>query len=181
MSRFNEHGLTPQQELFAQQVVSGKSLSDAYRVAYPRSLKWSQSTVHAESSRMASHHKVAARVRSMQAVSAEVAIFKDADILREIKSLALVDIGGIVGDGGEFKMLHELSPELRAAVASFKIDKDGVIEYKFWNKLEALEKAMKHRGLYEKDNDQQANPLRELLDSLGGAVIGVSSGKSRKK
>ncbi len=180
MSRFNEHGLTPQQELFAQQVVSGKSLSDAYRVAYPRSLKWSQSTVHAESSRMASQHKVATRVRSMQAEAAEVAIFKDADILREIKALALVDIGGIIKEGGVFKMLHELSPELRAAVASFKIDKDGVVEYKFWNKLEALEKAMKHRGLYKEDNTQKSDPLRDLLESLGGAVIGVSSGKARQ-
>jgi hypothetical protein len=39
---------------------------------------------------------------------------------------------------------------------------------------------MKHRGLYKEDNTQKADPLRELLDSLGGAVIGVSSGKPRK-
>jgi hypothetical protein len=63
----------------------------------------------------------------------------------------------------------------------FEVDKGGVVKYRCWNKLDALEKAMKHLGLYEKDNDQQANPLRELLDSLGGAVIGVSSGKPRKK
>lgn len=180
MSRLNEHGLTPQQELFAIGVVSGKSLSDAFREAYPRSLKWAQKTVHEKASSLMANGKVSARVRAMQAVSAEIAIFKDADLLRELKALALADIGGIVWDDGRFKLLHELSPEIRAAVASFKIDKDGTIEYKFWSKLDALEKAMKHRGLYEKDNKQKVDPLRELLDSLGGAVTGVSSGKPRK-
>lgn len=181
MSRFNEHGLTPQQELFAAEVVSGKNLSDAFRKAYPRSLKWAQKTVHEKASALMANSKVSARVRAMQASAAEIAIFKDADLLREVKALALADIGGFVNEDGTFKRLHELSPELRRAVASFKIDKDGGIEYKFWSKLDALEKAMKHRGLYKEDNTQKADPLRELLDSLGGAVIGVSSGKARTK
>jgi phage terminase small subunit len=179
MSRLNEHGLTPQQETFAQKVVSGETLSDAYRASY-KTGKMAEKTIHECACRVASSHKVAARIRAMQAAAAEIAIFKDADLLREVKALALADIGGIVNEDGTFKRLHELSPELRRAVASFKIDKDGVIEYRFWSKLDALEKAMKHRGLYKEDNTQKADPLRELLDSLGGAVIGVSSGKTRK-
>lgn len=179
MSRYNEHGLTPQQEVFAQKVVSGETLSAAYRAAY-KAGRMSAKTINEAASRIAAGSKVAARIRAMQAASAEVAIFKDADILRELKALALADVGGIVSDDGAFKRLHELSPDLRRAVASFKIDKDGVIEYKFWSKLEALEKAMKHRGLYKEDNTQKADPFREMLDSLGGAVLGVSSGKSRK-
>lgn len=178
MSRFNEHGLTPQQETFAQKVVSGETLSDAYRAAYRNKMTAKQ--IHEEASKLASHPKVAQRVRAMQAASAEIAIFKDADILREVKAIALADVGGIVDGEGRFRRLHEIPLELRRALASFKVDKDGVIEYRFWSKLDALEKAMKHRGLYKEDNTQKADPLRDLLDSLGGAVIGVSSGKARK-
>nr|WP_248595540.1 terminase small subunit [Candidatus Accumulibacter phosphatis] len=175
----NQYELTPQQENFAQEVVSGETLSDAYRASY-KTARMTAKQIHEEASRLAANPKVATRLRAMQATAAEIATLKAADILREVKALALADIGGIMNEDGQLKLLHELPPELRRAVASFEVDKDGVVKYRFWNKLDALEKAMKHLGLYEKDNDQQANPLRELLDSLGGAVIGVSSGKSRK-
>ena len=179
MSMTNQYELTPQQENFAQEVVSGETLSDAYRASY-KTARMTAKQIHEEASRLAANPKVATRLRAMQATAAEIATLKAADILREDKPLALADIGGIMNEDGQLKLLHELPPELRRAVASFEVDKDGVVKYRFWNKLDALEKAMKHLGLYEKDNDQQANPLRELLDSLGGAVIGVSSGKSRK-
>jgi len=179
MSMTNQYELTPQQENFAQEVVSGETLSDAYRASY-RTARMTAKQIHEEASRLAANPKVATRIRAMQAAAAEIATLKAADILREVKALALADIGGIMNEDGQLKLLHELPPELRRAVASFEVDKDGVVKYRFWNKLDALEKAMKHLGLYEKDNNQQANPLRELLDSLGGAVIGVSSGKSRK-
>ncbi|MEF8734824.1 MAG: terminase small subunit [Candidatus Accumulibacter meliphilus] len=180
MSMTNQYELTPQQENFAQEVVSGETLSDAYRASY-KTARMTAKQIHEEASRLAANPKVATRIRAMQAAAAEIATLKAADILREVKALALADIGGIMNEDGQLKLLHELPPELRRAVASFEVDKDGVVKYRFWNKLDALEKAMKHLGLYEKDNDQQANPLRELLDSLGGAVIGVSSGKSRRK
>ena len=179
MSMTNQYELTPQQENFAQEVVSGETLSDAYRASY-RTARMTAKQIHEEASRLAANPKVATRIRAMQAAAAEIATLKAADILREVKALALADIGGIMNEDGQLKLLHELPPELRRAVASFEVDKDGVVKYRFWNKLDALEKAMKHLGLYEKDNNQQANPLRELIDSLGGAVIGVSSGKSRK-
>lgn len=180
MSRFNEHGLTPQQEKFAQKVVAGSTLSDAYRDSY-RAGEMTAKQIHEESSKLGSHPKVAQRVRAMQAASAEIAILEGAQVLREVKMLAHSDIAGLVGPDGKFKLPQELDEATRAAVASFEIDKGGVIKYRFWSKTDALEKAMKHLGLYEQNNKQKADPLRELLDSLGGVVVGVSSGKSRRE
>ncbi|MBN8514514.1 terminase small subunit [Accumulibacter sp.] len=179
MSMINEYGLTPQQENFAQKVVSGETLSDAYRASY-KTGRMTAKTIHEAASRVAADSKVAARLRMMQAAAAEIATLKAGDTLREVKALALADVGGVMNEDGSFRRLHELPTELRRAVAYFDIDKDGVIKYRFWSKLDALEKAMKHLGLYEQDNRQKADPLRELLDSLGGAVVGVSSGKSRR-
>lgn len=180
MSRFNEYGLTPQQEIFAQKVVAGETQADAYREAY-KARRMSEKTIHEEASRIASHHKVAARVRALQGAAAERAVLKGADVLREIKRIALSNIASLWdAENSRFKLPHELDADTSAAVASFEIDQNKVIKYRLWSKLDALEKAMKHLGLYERDNAQQTNPLRELLDSLGGAVVGVSSGKSRR-
>lgn len=79
------------------------------------------------------------------------------------------------------KRPHELGEEVAATVATFDVGPDGTVKYRFWDKNAALEKAMKHLGLYERDNGQQPKPLRELLDSLGGVVVGVASGKSRRE
>lgn len=76
--------------------------------------------------------------------------------IKEVSRLAFVDPRKIINDDGSIKRLHELDDDTAAAVASFEIDKDGVIKYKFWDKNSALEKAAKVQGLYEKDNNQQA-------------------------
>jgi phage terminase small subunit len=80
-------------------------------------------------------------------------------ILAEVAKLAHSDIAGIMATDGKVKLPHELDAVTRAAVASFKIDEYGRIEYKFWDKNTALEKAMKHLGLYEKDNAQKPAAL----------------------
>lgn len=179
MSRFNEHGLTPQQEAFARERAKGANQSDAYRAAYKVGTS-SNKTINENASRVASDAKVEARVRALQAASAVVAILQGADVLKEVRRLAFSSVKGFFKEDGSVRMPHELDDATAACVASFETTEVGV-KYKLYDKNTALEKAMKHLGLYEKDNDQQANPLRELLDSLGGAVIGVSSGKSRKQ
>lgn len=79
--------------------------------------------------------------------------------IREVARLAFSDPRNIVHANGTVKKLHELDAETAAAVASYEVDKDGVIKYKFWDKNSALEKAAKVQGLYEKDNDQKNSPV----------------------
>jgi len=172
MSRFNEHGLTPQQEAFAVAVAAGSNLSDAYRKAYPRSLRWVPETVHEAASRMAANSKVSARVAALRAAAEKVSTLEAARVLDEIAKLAHSDIAGVWHEDGRVRLPHELDPATRAAVASFEIDAKGVIKYRFWDKNAALEKAARHLGLYEKDNKQKTDPLQSLLDSLSGNVIG---------
>jgi phage terminase small subunit len=156
MSNKNENGLTPLQEVFAQTMVIGNvSQSDAYRHAYPKSATWKPDTVHQAASRLMSHSKIRARIAFLQKKSAETVGLEASKVLEEVRRLAHSDIAGIMTADGKVKLPHELDPVTRAAVASFKIDEYGRIEYKFWPKNDALDKAMKHLGLYEKDNAQQ--------------------------
>ena len=58
-------------------------------------------------------------------------------------------------DNGEPKPIHEIPPEARQSLRGYKRDKDGVVEFKFPEKTAVREQAMKHFGLYERDNKQK--------------------------
>ena len=172
MSAKNEHGLTPQQEVFAQGVARGKSLSEAYRAAYKAS-KMKPETVNDAASKLMANPEITHRVRQLQSAAADRAELDAAEIIREIRRVAVSDIGGIMYPDGKVKLPHELDPATRAAVASFKIDEYGRIEYKFWDKNSALEKAAKIKGLFREDNKQKTDPLAALIEGLRGNVVGA--------
>lgn len=167
MSSRNEYGLTPQKERFAQLVGSGLSLAQAYRQAYPASQKWKPDSVHQKASTLMSDVKIAARVGQIQAIGAEKAGLNAADIASEIRRLAFSDIGGIMHPDGRVKLPHELDPATRAAVASFKIDEYGRIEYKFWDKNTALTNGAKITGMFKEDNNQKVPPLVGMVRLVG--------------
>ncbi|MBU3654274.1 MAG: hypothetical protein FGM44_14450 [Limnohabitans sp.] len=167
--------LTPQQERFALEVASGKSQVDAYRTAY-KAGNMKASTIYETASRLMAEPKIAALVSDIKRAAADRAELEATEMMREIKRVALSDIAGIMHDDGRVKLPHELDPATRAAVASFKIDEYGRIEYKFWDKNSALDKAAKILGLYELDNKQKSDPLVDLLASLSGNVLGPAQG-----
>lgn len=154
--RRNENGLTSQMEAFAQTVSVGDgSQSDAYRKAYPKSVNWKPDTVHQAASRLMGNGKIRARIADLQKKNAETAGLRAGKVLEELRRMAHSDISGIMHADGRVKLPHELDAATRAAVASFKIDEYGRIEYKFWDKNSAIDKAMKHLGLFNEDNSQK--------------------------
>lgn len=163
--------VTPSQEAFARGVGAGLTQAEAYRQAYPKSQKWKAEAVHQQASRLAALPQVASRIAELQAAAAAAAGLDRARVLREVALLAHSDIAGIMTAEGKVKLPHELDPATRAAVASFKIDEYGRIEYKFWDKGSALDKAMKHLGLFEKDNKQKGDALAELFALTSGNVF----------
>lgn len=176
MSAKNEHGLTPQQEKFCQEVVKGSSLAEAYRVAYPRSQKWADSAVWSQSSQLRADGKVSQRVALLAQKVEEKFTIDTSQLLREAHRLANSNVANIMWPDGKVKLPHELDPDTAAAVASFKIDEYGRIEYKFWDKNSAQERLFKHKGLFEVDNKQKADPLVDVLKALGGNILGPGRG-----
>lgn len=180
MSVKNEHGLTPPQEKFAQLVGGGKPAAEAYREAYPKSVKWKDEAVRVNASKLLADANVSLRVSQIQQAGARLAELDAAEVASEIKRVAFSDIAGIVkvvGGKTVIRLPNELDAATRAAVASFEIDEFGRIKYKFWDKNSALDKAAKILGMYEKDNKQKSDPLVELIKGLGGNVIGVAGGE----
>ena len=166
--------LTPKQEKFAQEVASGKNQSDAYRIAYPACHAWKPSSVHEHASALMANSKVRARYEELTKAAAEVALLEVAAVLRQVRDICCSDIAGIMHADGRVKLPNELDAATRAAIKSFKIDEYGRIEYHFWDKNAALDKAMKVLGLYREDNKQKSDPLTSLLQRLPGNVFGVT-------
>lgn len=82
-------------------------------------------------------------------------------LIREAGRIALSDPTKLIGPNGKMLALHELEADMAAAVSSIKINKDGEIEYKLWDKNSAQERLFKHLGLFSEDN-RQRNPLADL-------------------
>jgi phage terminase small subunit len=86
-----------------------------------------------------------------------------ASIARDIR----FDPARLVHEDGRPKQLHELDPDTRLALRGFKMEpvkrRAGKgrqvigykVEWKFPEKIAAREQAMKHLGLYERDNKQK--------------------------
>ena len=91
--------------------------------------------------------------------------------LEEIAHISFFDPRKLFNSDGTFKNPDEWDAETAAAVASFEtVEKSSgrsagdepnirVTKVKLWDKNAALEKAMKHLGLYEKDNAQRGPEL----------------------
>lgn len=74
--------------------------------------------------------------------------------LREVARIAYADPRRLFDANGRPIPLHELPEEVAATIASYEVWPDGRVKIKFWSKVEALDRAMRHAGLYERDNKQ---------------------------
>lgn len=155
-------GLTKKQEMFAVAVAKGSTASDAYRNAYNAG-GMKPNTVHVKASELLKSGKVAARIEALRAPALRKAELSVERTLEEVAALSYSDIGHMLESNGTLIPLAEMDPKVRRAISSieFVTDKDGArtTKIKLWDKNSALEKSMKHQGLFEKDNAQ----VRESL------------------
>src|SRR5207249_11095304 len=99
--------------------------------------------------------------------------------LREAARLAFCDIGRLFDENSKLKDLKEWDEETAAAVASIDVveefrgkGKDRrlvgyVKKVKFCDEIAALDKLMKHLGLYEQDNAHVPTPLPPTFVIVG--------------
>lgn len=171
MSAKNEHGLTPQQERFAVEVAMGATLTAAYRMAFPRSKLWKDSSTWSKASNLAAVGMVSARIEALRTEAGVAAAVSIERMLVELARLAFSDPRKLVDKNGKLLPLHELPDDIAAAVASVEVDEYGKVKYKLWDKGAAQDKLAKHLGLYDKDNRQKTSPLAELARALMGNVV----------
>lgn len=115
--------------------------------------------------------RVRALIDEMTASAAQISGLSLERTLQEVARLAYADPRRMFRPDGTLIPVHEMDDDVAATVASFEHEtkvtdgEDGigtiarVAKLKTWDKNAALEKAMKHLGLYERDNAQRGENL----------------------
>ena len=141
--------------------------------------------------------EIARRQGEIEAKSNEVAVktlqetgASTARVLQEITALAFSDIGEVMdfsGDNPKLKAAKDISENTRRAISSVKVKRytEGageaareveVQEFRFWDKLTALEKLGKHLGMFkeEKISIETVEALLALLPARLASDVRVS-------
>lgn len=146
--------LTPQREAFALGLASGLSQAEAYRAAYPRSLKWKDESVWQKASRLAADAKVRARVEELGQKAAKA---NEVTVERIVRELALIAFGSKKAvmtwgpRGVNLKDSETLTDDEAALVAEVKETTSatgGSLSLKTHDKVKALELLGKHVGMF---------------------------------
>lgn len=95
--------------------------------------------------------------------------------LLEVARIAYADPKHLYRTDGSLIPIAELSDDVRATVASVEVDviRTGsrivgeTTKLKLWNKVDALQMAMKYFGLFERDNTQRAQNINVQIALIG--------------
>lgn len=150
--------LTPKQEAFATAIAAGATQAEAYRKAYPASLKWAPNAVHSKASTLAGNAKVQERVRELTSKAAAANEVTVERVLREVARLAFVDLRKAYNEDGTLKKPTEMDDDTAAALAGIDVtsmqigddENPGSLvtkKLKTFDKKGALELCMRHLGM----------------------------------
>lgn len=147
----NAKGTTEQRhKLFIAAYLSNGHNASAAAIAAGYSAK----TAHAAGHRLMKDPRVAKRLAAIAERVSQRAELTIERTLREVARLAYFDPRSLYRPDGSLKNPGEWDEDTAAAVSSLELADEGH-KVRFWDKNAALEKAMKHLGLFERDNAQQ--------------------------
>lgn len=172
--------LTPQQELFAQNVASGKNQSEAYRIAYPKSLKWKDKSVWELASVLSANTKVSSRIQDLQASHAKRNEMTIDKVLKMMAEWLEFDPLDLMDENDCVKSMKELAPEVRRSLASIEVvelwsgsgenkHKTGELKkIKFYDKTKVADMFMKKFGQYIENRNVKFDTadLQHIADIL---------------
>ncbi len=165
-------GLTPKQERFCIEYMKSANPIASYRQSYDAAGS-SDATANRRAQELLADSAIAARIKELRDAAAMAAAVTQGQVLAEVARLGLSDAGALFDACGDLLPIKDLPIEIRACIASVEIDDriegagDNARAYrvkkvKLWDKNSALEKLMKHLGMYEKDNKQKAGIFDQL-------------------
>lgn len=158
--------LTEKQERFCQAYIELSDKSKAYRVAYDADAMNSNSVAVA-AQEVFKNPNVTLRIEELQKELRERNKVKIDDVIGYLADMIKFDIAEIYEEDGRMKSIHDIPKPHREMISSVKVYEDFMNidgqrekigetkEVRLLNKLDVIEKFMKHFGAYEKDNGQK--------------------------
>jgi phage terminase small subunit len=174
--------LTPKQEQFvAEYLIDLNGTQAAIRAGY------SQKTANEQAARLLANVSVSKLISERRKEHQANTGITAERVLKEVAGLAFFDVRRLVNADGSPKSITDLDDETARAIQGIELQtvKDGenafalVRKYKIADKNAALEKLMKHLGLFAKDNSQNnpAEAMAKLLDLVNGSKLPLAASK----
>ncbi len=139
-------GLTPQRDHFSSLVASGKTYAEAYRIAFPKSVKWKNEVVWVKSSELMADGNVQVRVKELRELTIKRNEVTLDEVLREMANWLKFNVKSIFNEDGSMKPLHEMTDEESSSIASYEVtelfgdSKDGKIHVGYLKKVRLMDK-----------------------------------------
>lgn len=140
-------------------------------------------SIHEKASHILAEGKVRARVAEFRGKAAAIAGLTSVQTVREIARVSYSDIRNFFDSAGKLIPIHKLDDDTAAMIASIEhLEKyvgsgnnrklvGHTTKIKLWDKNSALEKAMKHLGLYRDNHAQKADSaVTALMAAVGLSV-----------
>jgi len=155
--------LTEKQERFCQAYIELDNKSRAYRVAYDADAM-NENSVAVAAQEAFKNPNVSLRIEELQNEIKERNKIKIDDVLSVLTDMIKFDISELYDENDNLKSIHDIPKKHRQMIMSLKTDHlyggkeiiGETKEIKTLNKLDVIEKFMKHLGGYEKDNQQKS-------------------------
>ncbi len=176
--------LTLKEEIFCQEYFANKgNATAAYKKAYDAE-KMKDTTIYVKASLLTKKDKIRVRLDELQAERNKKYELDDQKIIREMVKCAYFNHQDVLDKDGNVKPITEWEHEQAAAISSVKIKKTTLktevlaalagiedkevgeeitTEIKYVSKEGCLDKLMRHRGLYEKDNRQREQTIFNII------------------
>jgi len=154
--------LTEKQEKYCQSYLICGNQSTAYRLAYDAE-SMNQNSVGVEACKMHADPRISLRIKELQKEAYERNKIEIDEIIQTLAGMVRFDIADLYDENGVLKNIQQIPVHARQMISELLVDEikmqDTVIGHsrkiKTINKLDAIEKLMKHLGGYEKDNKQK--------------------------
>lgn len=148
--------LTPQREAFAAALAQGMTQAAAYRIAYPKSLKWKDASVYERASVLAGTAEIRSRVAELAQKAASANEVTVERVVREFARLAFSSPRAMFNEDGSPKKITDLTDDEAAAVAGFEVVSVGnavmgegqVVKVKLADKRAALADLGRHLKMF---------------------------------
>ena len=161
-----DKGLTEKQRRFCDEYLVDLNATRAYMAVYKAVKKEETASVCA--AKLLRNAKVKTYLQKRMKDRQERTQINQDDVLRELASIAFLDITDIVSvrDGKVFiANTDELPPDKRKMISGIKEGQYG-IEIKFYDRLKALEMLCKHLGLFDQKDELDREEQRARIEKL---------------